>query len=205
MLRQDYIFDKAERVLAAGGLVIVPTETFYAIAANPFDEKAVRRIFSIKCRSETKPLPLIAADQNVVDSVLPVKDEIVAKLMERFWPGSLTMLLPVAGFSPMLVGSQGKIGVRVPPWCAARILAARVGGWITATSANLSGRGDPDDVCTIDPEVIEAVDLVMPLGPTRGGKPSTVIDPLPHGFRVVREGAIETSIIRDFYRALGWE
>lgn len=205
MLQRDYIFDKAERIIAAGGLVIVPTETFYAIAASPFQEQALRRIFSIKSRPETKPLPLIAADRSVVEEKLSIEDDAVRRLMTRFWPGSLTILLPLPGFSPTLKGPQGKIGVRVPPWCAARILAARTGGWITATSANLSGTGDADEVSKIDPEVLESVDLVMPLGRTRGGKPSTVIEPLPHGFHVVREGAVDASIIRDFYRGFGWE
>jgi L-threonylcarbamoyladenylate synthase len=205
MVEKDYIFDKAERVIAAGGLVIVPTETFYAVAADPFHETAVRRIFSVKARPEGKPLPLIAADRAVVEERLAGEDETLRKLMKHFWPGSLTILLAVPGFSPMLTGPQGKIGVRVPPWCAARMLAARVGGWITATSANLSGAGDPADVARIDPELIRSVDLVMRLGPTPGGKPSTVIEPLPHGFRIVREGAIETSVIRRFYQRLGWE
>jgi L-threonylcarbamoyladenylate synthase len=205
MLSREYIFDKAERVLTSGGLVIVPTETFYAIAADPAHEQAVRRIFSIKCRNEAKPLPLIAADRTVVEEMIAVQDDSVRQLMMRFWPGSLTILVFATGFSSSLTGPEGKIGVRVPPWCAARILAARVGGWITATSANLSGQEAPDEVAKIDPEVIGSVDLVMDLGPTRGGKPSTVIEPLDRGFQVIREGAIEISLIRDFYRRLGGE
>ncbi len=90
----------------------------------------------------------------------------------------------------------------MPPWCAARILAARAGGWITATSANLSGGPDPDDISKIDRTIIESVDFVMNLGPTRGGRPSTVVEPLDHGFRIVREGAIAESAIRDLYRQM---
>jgi L-threonylcarbamoyladenylate synthase len=199
MSLRPHIFDMAEQVIASGGLVIVPTETFYAIAAHPFQEQAVRRVFHVKGRAESKPLGLIAADRSVVEASVCMTDGPSRALMEHFWPGSLTILLKAEGFSPLLAGSDNKIGVRVPPWCAARILAARTGGWITATSANLSGNPDPDDISKIDPAVIDSVDMVMDLGPTRGGRPSTVVEPLDHGFRIVREGAIEESVIRDFY------
>ncbi len=202
MSSRPHIFDTAERVIASGGLVIVPTETFYAIAADPLHEQAVRRIFHVKERAESKPLPLIAADRATVDACISEEEGPIRGLMDHFWPGSLTILMRSQGFSRLLTGPDGKIGVRVPPWCAARILAARTRGWITATSANLSGGPDPDDVAKIDPAVIESVDFVMNLGPTRGGRPSTVVEPLDHGFRIVREGAIEESAIWEFYREM---
>jgi L-threonylcarbamoyladenylate synthase len=202
MSLQPHIFDRAETVIAAGGLVIVPTETFYALAADPFQEHAVRRIFHAKGRPASKPLPLIAADRGVVERLIAEDDRQIRALMERFWPGSLTILVRAHGFCDLLAGPDGKIGVRVPPWCAARILAARAGGWITATSANLSGDPEADDVSKIDRSVIQAADLVMNLGPTPGGKPSTVVEPLDHGFRIVREGAIPESSIREVYRQM---
>lgn len=202
MSRQPHIFDKAERIITNGGVVIVPTETFYALAADPFQEQALRRIYHAKGRSESKPLPLIAADRAIVEKLLAEDDRQIRALMDRFWPGSLTILLRTQGFSSRITGPGGKIGVRVPPWCAARILAARAGGWITATSANLSGGPDPDDVSKIDLSVIQHADLVMNLGQTPGGKPSTVVEPLDHGFRIVREGAIPESAIREVYRQL---
>ena len=202
MSLRPHMFDRAEKVIAEGGLVIVPTETFYAVAANPFQDQAVRRIFHAKARVESKPLPLIAAAREVVERLISEDDRQIRALMEHFWPGSLTILLRIQGFSPPITGPGGKVGVRVPPWCAARILAARAGGWITATSANLSGGLDADDVSKIDPAVIESADLVMNLGPTPGGKPSTVIEPMDHGFRVVREGPIPESAIRDVYRQM---
>lgn len=202
MPRHPHIFDRAERIITNGGLVIVPTETFYALAADPFYEQALRRIYHTKGRTESKPLPLIAADRAVVEEFLSEDDRQIRALMDHFWPGSLTILLRARGFSLRLTGPDGKIGVRVPPWCAARILAARAGGWITATSANLSGGPDPDDVSKIDRSVIQAADMVMNLGPAPGGKPSTVVEPLDHGFRIAREGAIPEAAIRDVYRRL---
>ncbi len=121
------------------------------------------------------------------------------KLTDGFWPGSLTILLvPSKQVSTLLMGPEGKIGVRIPPECPASIVAARVGGWLTATSANLSGDPSPDDVSNIAGEVLDAVDMVMDLGPTPGGKPSTVVEPLDGDCRVLREGAVPESAIRDY-------
>lgn len=199
MYPTEYVFDRAERVLRAGGIVVAPTETFYALVADPFQENAVRQIFSIKARAEKKPLPLIAADLGTVKNLIPAEQRLAHSMMERFWPGSLTILMePSRNFSRLLTGPGGKIGVRVPHWCPARILATRTSGLITATSANISGGPDPVDVSSISPLVSGSVDFVLDLGPAPGGRPSTVVELTNKGFRIVREGAIPESAIREF-------
>jgi L-threonylcarbamoyladenylate synthase len=97
--------------------------------------------------------------------------------------------------SRLLTGPSGKIGVRVPPPCPARHLAERAGGWITATSANLSDRPNPQRVADIAEHVQQAVDMVIDLGPTPGGKPSTVVEPIGEYLRVIREGAVSMSTL----------
>jgi len=199
MYPTEYIFDRAERVLRAGGIVIAPTETFYALVADPFQETALRQIFSIKARDEKKPLPLIAADITTVQNLIDAKQRLAHSMIDRFWPGSLTILMePSRAFSRLLTGPGGKIGIRVPPWCPARILATRTSGFITATSANISGGPDPVDVEAISSLVRGSVDLVLDLGPAPGGRPSTVVELTNRGFRIVREGAIPESAIREF-------
>jgi L-threonylcarbamoyladenylate synthase len=196
------ILDQAAEIIRSGGVVIVPTETFYGLAADPFQEEAVRRVFQIKKRDESKPLPLIASDRSVVEDLIELPDARVQELMARFWPGSLTILLrPIRPLSALLTNQNGKIGVRLPPTCPARALAAGVGGFITATSANLTGDPDPSDVSMISPRVLEAVDLVVDLGPTPGGKPSTVVEPADAELRIIRDGAIPGSLLSDFFRS----
>lgn len=193
----EYIFDKAERIIRSGGLVIVPTETFYAIAADPRNESAVRRIFLLKGREDSKPIPLIAADRSLVERNTYAGRRVSRVLMDSFWPGSLTIVLhPTLTFASQVMGKDGKIGVRVPPWCAARILACRVGGWITATSANLSGQPSSDTCARIAVSIREGADLVMDLGPSPGGEPSSVVEPYNGSFRIIREGIIRESAIR---------
>lgn len=197
------LVSRAGEILKSGGVVIVPTETYYALAVDPFQEKAVLKIFRIKFRDEKKPLPLIASDRSVVDRLVRDPGRVAVELMDRFWPGSLTILLnPALDVPKWVQGPGGKIGVRVPPDCAAKALAAVAGGWITATSANVSGGPEPQEISLIAREVLEAVDLVIDLGPTPGGKPSTVVEPLDSGIRIIRHGAVDESLLRDAIRDL---
>jgi L-threonylcarbamoyladenylate synthase len=192
------LFEKAAEVIRSGGLVIVPTETFYALAADPFQEESVKNIFRVKLRDETKPLPLIAADRDTVDKITVNATPLTKRLMDRFWPGSLTILLePAIPLPRQLKNAGGKIGVRVPPPCPARVLASLVNGLITATSANLSGHPNSRRVDDVAEGVQRRMDLVMDMGPTPGGKPSTVVEILGQSVRVLREGAVASSVIRD--------
>ncbi|AFM25724.1 L-threonylcarbamoyladenylate synthase [Desulfomonile tiedjei] len=196
------IFAKARDVIRSGGVVIVPTETFYGLAVAPFNDEAVRRVFSIKSRPIGSPLPLIASDRKTVEKSLISSDSRISILMDRFWPGSLTLVLQLAAqFAEPIFGASGKVGVRVPPDSAARKLAELAGGFITATSANFAGDPPPGDVRKIPAALISLVDLVIDLGPTPGGKPSTVIEIDRGVLKVIREGAVPIAAIRSVLEA----
>jgi len=187
----ELILSKAVQVIRSGGLVILPTETFYALAANPWNEQTVERIFRIKRRPFDKPLPLIAADRPSVQDVILAPGREVVRLMDEFWPGSLTILFATARSVPrLLTDPAGRIGVRVPSDCAARSVAAFAGGWVTATSANRSGEPAADEVAKIPAAVRNAVDLVVDLGRSPGGLPSTVVEWSGGKLRIIREGAV---------------
>jgi L-threonylcarbamoyladenylate synthase len=191
------LVQRAASVISSGGVVIVPTETFYALAADPFNQNAVERIFSIKVRSEQKPLPLIACSKKAAVRLAGTPPENVERLMNAFWPGSLTILLECsAPVSPLLTSPSGNIAVRVPPVCAGRLLAGRVGGLVTSTSANLSGDPSPDRISSISKSLLDSVDFVMDLGETPGGLPSTLVELREGQIHIVREGAVSLSRIR---------
>jgi L-threonylcarbamoyladenylate synthase len=190
---------EAAAIIRSGGVVIVLTETLYALVADPFQDRAVERIFTIKQRPHDKPLPLIAANLDALRRLVSNPGPVAEMLMKRFWPGSLTILLePAVPVSRLLSGPYGKIGVRVPPPCAARTLAERAGGWLTATSANLSGDPNPDTISRIAARVRDAVDLVMDHGTAQGGDPSTVVEPLADSVRIIRPGAIDAGTLTDW-------
>jgi len=196
---QADLLERAGRIVKGGGVIIVATETFYALAAAVSSEEAVRRIFRIKGRSKTKPLALIASDRFLVEELAADMPELARGLMDRFWPGSLTILFqPTRPMSSLVTGPGGKIGVRVPPPCPARIVAAGSGGWITATSANRSGEPDPSTVGEIPKQVIDSVDFVLDSGPAAGGRPSTLVEALPDDVRVLRRGVVPEAAIAAF-------
>lgn len=197
-------FEEAKQIILSGGVVIVGTETFYALAADPFKEDAVKRIFSIKFRERSKALPLIACSRRVVERLIREPDSRTRRLMNHFWPGSLTILLePSPKVPPWLVGPSAKVGVRVPPWSPAVQMAESVGGLITATSANLSGDPNPREISMIARVVLEAVDLVLDSGSTPGGEPSTIVEVSGNEFRVMRPGVIPATEILNFWATCG--
>jgi L-threonylcarbamoyladenylate synthase len=205
MTELEKIMATARDAVLSGGVVVIPTETFYGLAADPFNEAAVLKVFHIKERTHSKPLPLIASDRTAVERLDPEISPDIERIMERYWPGSLTILLKTAvPVSRLIVGDSGKVGVRVPPFCAARSLAELVGGLITATSANLSGGADPPTVQMIPRKVIAAADVVVDLGPTPGGKPSTVVDFKNKSLLVIREGAVAATELRAFLGTGEW-
>jgi L-threonylcarbamoyladenylate synthase len=193
---EEILIHKAADVIQSGGVVILPTETFYALSAHAGNQHAIERIFRIKRRDQANPLPLIASDTATVLKYVNHPDEGAEALMRAFWPGSLTILLtPSRQFSSLLSGPRGKIAVRVPPKCAAGLVAGLVGDFITATSANISGDAAPDSLASIDSRVINEADMVLDFGRTPGGKPSTLVEIEGGKVRIVRDGAIPASDI----------
>ncbi len=195
---------KASRVIKSGGVVVVATETFYAIAADPFNPLAVKKVFHIKERSGSKPLPLIASDINAVARHICEPHPRLLSLINRFWPGSVTIV--VAMDLPMASGIknvEGKVAVRVPPDCPSRRVAALAGGWITATSANVSGDPPPDTMAAVSHHISTRVDMMWDTGPTPGGQPSTIIEVVSTSeYRILRDGAVASHLIAECLKGL---
>jgi L-threonylcarbamoyladenylate synthase len=180
----------AAAVLGRGGIVVYPTETFYGLGALARDVAALDRLAHAKLRPEGKPLPLLGADRAQVEEVA-ILGGLAERLAARFWPGPLTLVLPARpGLAAAITAGSGTVGIRVPGSEVARALAARAGGPLVSTSANLSGGPPPARVEELDPALRAAVDHVLDAGATPGGLPSTVVEVTPEGVRLVRGGAI---------------
>jgi L-threonylcarbamoyladenylate synthase len=188
---------RAARVILAGGLVALPTDTLYGLAADPFRPDAVARIFDAKGRPAARALPLVAADLDQVTSRLGAMPSSARALAERFWPGPLTLLLVASPtLAPDVSGGTGRVGVRVPAHDVARALCRACGMPLTATSANISG-----DPASADPDVIEGtlgdrIDLLLDAGPAPGGLASTIVDVTEDAPRLVRAGAVSWNEVR---------
>jgi L-threonylcarbamoyladenylate synthase len=196
------VLDEATRIVGKGGVVAIPTETFYGLGASVTDEGAIRRICRIKGRPEGKPILVLIADRpqltNLVTEVAPA----AKVLMDQFWPGPLTLIMPASSsLSPALTGGTGTIGVRQPAHSTLLKLLRRAGP-LTGTSANHSGSAPlcaPQDV---QASLGSEVDLILDGGTTPGGKPSSVVSTFGT-VRIVREGALPRQRIQASLKKAG--
>ena len=163
-------------VLRAGGVVAFPTETYYGLAVDPFNQAALSHLFTVKGRSADKPVLLIVDTVSQLSSLVAKMPPPFAILMERFWPGPLTLIFPgVASLPEMLTGHRGTIGARVSSHPVARQLVRAFGRPITATSANLSGHPPAVTASGVRAQFGSEVDAVLDGGRTPGGQGSTLL------------------------------
>lgn len=181
----------AASTLRAGGLVAFPTETFYGLGAAARLAPAVRRVFEVKGRPESRPLLVlvdsIAMVARVAGSIPPAAEP----LMARHWPGPLTLIVPARPTIPeVLTAGTGTIGVRVPAHPVARALVAALGEPVTAPSANPSGAPPATTAAAVLEYFEGLIEVVIDAGPTPGGEPSTVVDVTVDPPRILRQGAV---------------
>ena len=182
---------EAAKWIRNGGLVALPTDTLYGLAADPFRTDAVARVFAVKGRAAERALPLIAADADQIAARLGPLSPLAERLAAKFWPGALTLLIPApATLALDVTGGTGRVGVRVPAHDIARAICRAADRPITATSANRSGQPATADPGEIERTLGEDVDLLIDTGPTRGGAPSTIVDVTGPAPRLVRAGAV---------------
>jgi L-threonylcarbamoyladenylate synthase len=189
---------ESRRLLAGGGILGLPTETFYALAADPYQAGALERLFTLKARPVAKPVLLLVASPEMVRRVAPKVPAAAARLMERFWPGPLTVILPALEDVPSLVtGGTGTVGVRQPRQVLTCRLLAALGFPVTGTSANRAGREPPTLAEEVAREFGKEVDLILEAGPCPGGLPSTVVDLSVTPPRLVRPGAVPAAALTE--------
>lgn len=188
---------KAVAVLRRGGIIALPTDTLYALAANALDGEAVRRVFATKGRDFDKPLPLFVSDLAMAEGIA-VFDERARRLARRFWPGPLTIVLPKQPhFQSEALAGGDTVALRVPDHDLARAVIDAFGGPVTATSANRSAGRDPVSPEEVLRQLDGEVDFLLDAGPCPVGFASTVVDCTGPELRVTRPGAISEHSLRE--------
>ena len=181
----------ALEVLGNGGLVAIPTETVYGLAADAANEAAVRRIFAAKGRPADHPLIVhVAAAEHLAAwaTDVPASAELLAATC---WPGPLTLLVPKAAHVLSAVtGGRGSVGIRVPANALTTELLTRWGGGVAAPSANLFGRVSPTTAAHVQADLGGLVDYVLDGGPCPVGVESTIVDCTVDPPQILRPGAI---------------
>ena len=180
--------EAAAKVLLAGGVAVIPTDTVYGLAAHPDFPEAVDRLYTIKGREAKKPIALLAADVEVVERF---GYQITGKACElvKHWPGGLTLILSKSTLNSQLSTLNSAEGFRVPDHGWTRRLLAKCGGLLRVTSANLSGQRAATDAPAALADVGLSADIVVDDGISPGGVPSTVVKVDGGHIEVLRLGA----------------
>ncbi len=198
---------EAAAVLAAGGVVALPTDTVYGIGVALDAPDGIERLFAAKRRPTDKGIMLLLADAAQAGSIGSMTPAAHA-LAEACWPGGLTVVVPPRPDVPLpaaLTGGTPTIGLRAPDHDAPRALARAVGP-LPVTSANVSGLPEATDAAGIVEQLGDAVQLVLDGGPAHGGPASTVVDCTdPRRVRILRAGAVPVERVRAIVAPLGVE
>jgi L-threonylcarbamoyladenylate synthase len=181
----------AAAALQRGEIVAYPTETFYGLAVNALDELALARLRQLKGRGD-KAISVIVGGgsmDEMLASLCKTVSPAARRLMNRYWPGPLTLVLPARRGLPAPLVADGFVAVRESPHPTARALVAAFGGPITATSANLAG-GVPATTAEAVEEVFEGRCRILHGGPTTGGAPSTIVRVRGNRLEMLRRGVL---------------
>jgi L-threonylcarbamoyladenylate synthase len=190
---------RASGVILSGGVVALPTESFYGLAVDATDEKAIKRLLQLKKRRETHPILLLIDSKNVLERLVKEIPRIAWKLMDAFWPGGLTLVFKAgSGVSPLLTGGGVKIGVRLSSHPIPTELARAAGVPITGTSANVSGHAPCKEAKDVFASLGDQSDLLVDGGKTAGGKGSTVLDVTVDPPVILREGMVSQDQLGSF-------
>jgi tRNA threonylcarbamoyl adenosine modification protein (Sua5/YciO/YrdC/YwlC family) len=184
--------------LRSGKVVGVPTDTFYGLAVDPVNLRAVERIYEMKSRLKHKPLSLLIASINQAYELSREVDPMLDRLADRFWPGPLTLIVRASSRLPLRsTAHTGNVAIRIPDAAIPRAIVEALGLPITATSANLAGMPECTHAASVRDQLGDRISLIVDGGPTGRSQPTTIVD-LSGGkgtWRILREGAIPTHAI----------
>ena len=181
--------------LQRGDVVALPTDTFYGLAVDPVNLRAVERIYELKTRAKHKPLSLLISDVAQAYELAREIDNTFDKLAERFWPGPLTIVVKAGSKLPLRVtANTGNVALRVPEAQICRSVVQALGLPITATSANLSGLSECTYAGCVREQFGDKIPLIVDGGPTARAVATTIVDLSGGGnsWTILREGAIPT-------------
>jgi L-threonylcarbamoyladenylate synthase len=189
--------EMASELIAQGGVVAIPTDTVYGVAASLSHPGALRRIYEIKGRDRAKPLPILVSSTDALARLAPEIDPNIALLLNVYWPGPLTIVIESSpGMPAEVLASDDTVAVRLPNHMLAIELIERSGGAVACTSANLSGESAALSAREVLDTIGRSLDGIVKGGVAPGGVPSTIIRIADGEIFLIREGPIPIEHIR---------
>ena len=186
---------KCASIVKDGGVIVFPTDTLYGLGCNPYNDKAVEKIFEIKKRDKINPLPILGSSVTDIERIVSLGNT-GKKLAQIYWPGALTIIVPLIdqNISYRLRAGKMSIGVRIPNnICALWLL--RGCKYLTGTSANKSGEVACKSSSDVLSSSLRGFDAILDGGPVEGRVQSTIIDLTGQCPKIIREGAITQQAI----------
>ncbi len=186
---------KGASIVKDGGVIVFPTDTLYGLGCNPYNEKAVEKIFEIKNRDKTNPLPILASSITDIERIVSLGST-GKKLAQIYWPGALTIIVPLIdeNISYKLRAGKMSIGVRIPNNICA-LLLLRDCKYLTGTSANKSGEAACKSSSEVLSSSLRGFDAILDGGTVKGRVQSTIVDLTGQSPKISREGAITSQAI----------
>ncbi len=187
----------AANTVRAGGLVVLPTDTVYGIGANAFDSEAVGALLAAKGRTRSMPVPVLVGSWSTVDGLVLSVSKQARALVEAFWPGGLSLVLPQApSLSWDLGDTGGTVNLRMPLHPVALDLLREVGP-MAVSSANRTGNAPPETALAARDQLGSSVSAYLDGGPTGEPVASTIVDLTAAQPRVLREGAVTVAELNE--------
>lgn len=191
------IIEKAAQLIKAGKIIAFPTDTIYGLGADATSDKAVKKVFRIKGRSINKSLSINVPNLEMAKKIAIISP-LAQKLIKAFWPGALTIVLPLREknmLSPFITAGRGTIGIRIPSHPIPIELMKNLDIPITSTSANISGYPSPLNTQMVNDQLGKKIDFIIDGGTTNLKESSTIIDMSEDVPTLIREGALALSDI----------
>lgn len=187
--------ERASEIIQSGGMIAFPTDTVYGIGVSAFNEGAINKIYLVKERSKNKAIPILVGDPAQLSKITTPPGDLVKSIMDKFWPGALTLILQMLPDLPNNISSTQTIGVRIPNHNYTQELLLHTGP-LAVTSANLSGEKSALTATEVLENLGGKIDLILDGGKTPGGIASTVLDCTKPEPVILRSGPISLDDIK---------
>ncbi|HID54138.1 MAG TPA: threonylcarbamoyl-AMP synthase [Anaerolineae bacterium] len=193
--------DRAAAYVRHGRLVALPTDTVYGVGCAAFDEAAIHRLYAVKQRPYHKAIPILLADLADLTAVTTHVSPLAQALIQRYWPGPLTIILPKHPALPAVISPNEGIAVRIPDQAVARALIRVAGGAMAVTSANRSGQPPAQTAVQAAAYLGDGVTAILDDGPAPMGQASTIVACTGDDLHLIRSGPLSWAEIQSLTEA----
>lgn len=200
---QREVVAQAVDLIRGGQVIAIPTDTFYGLAADPFQAPALERVFTVKNRPPHTAILLLVDSVEMATSLSRSLPDSFHALTKRYWPGPLTIVVEASERIPAVVtANTGRVGLRLPAAAVPRAIVAALQGPITGTSANQSGRPPCGSAAEVEESLGKFLPLILDGGTSPATTPSTVVSLRSESWELIREGAIRRGELEVYLRGM---